>query len=154
MPLVDRGSRIGPASVIRRGVEEDLPRIQAIQDASPEAARWNAVDYLQYDLWVCEIDGRIAGFAVVRQTVPGELELLNLAVAPELRRQGVARRLVEALLAEVKSSPPCSLFLEVRESNHAARALYKSLNFEELNARPNYYENPTETAIVMKFHSC
>jgi ribosomal protein S18 acetylase RimI-like enzyme len=47
-----------------------------------------------------------------------------------------------------------TVFLEVRESNKAARNLYLSLGFQELGRRPEYYETPLEPAIVMKFHSC
>ena len=81
---------------------------------------------------------------------PDESELLNLAVAPEFRRKGLARALVQQLL----NARGASLYLEVRESNHPARNLYKSMGFQEVNIRPEYYQNPPEAAIVMKFHSC
>ena len=47
-----------------------------------------------------------------------------------------------------------NFYLEVRESNQAARNLYKSMGFQEVNIRPEYYQFPLEAAIVMKFHSC
>jgi ribosomal-protein-alanine N-acetyltransferase len=92
----------------------------------------------------------VAGFLVSRALVEGETELLNLAVAPEFRRQGVARKLVESLLAE----SPGVVYLEVRESNRAARQFYNHLGFQEVSSRPGYYRAPSEAAIVMKFHSC
>ena len=135
---------------VRRGEPADLAAIRAIQAASPDAAQWAVTDYLQYDLFVAPHGVRIAGFLATRPLAPGECEILNLAVAPEYRRQGVAR----ALLAAFFESFSGAIFLEVRASNRAARSLYKSLGFEEVMARPAYYQEPPEAAIVMKFHSC
>ncbi len=137
-------------SLIRPGTADDLAEIFAIQSASPEASQWDPADYLQYDLRVAVEDARVIGFAVSRRTAPDECELVNLAIASAFRRRGVARRLVESL----QTCNNGSVFLEVRESNHAARAFYKALNFQEVNVRKNYYYQPPESAIVMKFHSC
>ena len=137
-------------TVIRPGCPRDLAEFAAIQASSPEAAHWDAADYLQYDFRVCLCHGRVAGFLVARRVAPDESELLNLVVAPEFRRKGLAR----ALLKELRTAPAASLYLEVRESNQAARNLYKSMGFQEVNIRPEYYQAPPEAAIVMKFHSC
>jgi ribosomal-protein-alanine N-acetyltransferase len=136
--------------VIRPGDPSDLGEVAAIQAASPEAAHWAVADYLQYDFRVCVEHGWVAGFLVARQVAPDESELLNLVVAPEFRGKGFARALLQELLA----APSGSLYLEVRESNHPARNLYKSMGFQEVNIRPQYYQSPPEAAIVMKFHSC
>jgi ribosomal-protein-alanine N-acetyltransferase len=135
---------------IRRGGPRDLAQVAVIQAASPEAAQWNAVDYLQYDFRVSVRGIRVAGFVVSRALAEGETELLNLAVAPGFRRQGVARKLVESLLAE----SPGVVYLEVRESNLAARKFYNHMGFQEVSSRTGYYQEPPEAAIVMKFHSC
>ena len=92
----------------------------------------------------------VAGFVVARTLVPGESEILNLAVAPEFRRQGVARALIEAWLRDF----PGTVFLEVRASNKTAQKAYKFLGFQEVIARPGYYDSGSESGIVMKFHSC
>jgi ribosomal-protein-alanine N-acetyltransferase len=136
--------------IIRRGEVADLPQIAAIQQASPEAAQWQVTEYLAYDLRVALCDDRVAGFLVTRPVAPDEWEILNLAVAPEFRRRGIARALFEAFLS------PVSLvaFLEVRASNTAARNFYKSIGFQEVSMRPEYYGFPPEPGIVMKFHSC
>jgi ribosomal-protein-alanine N-acetyltransferase len=138
------------SAVIRRGGPPDLAQVAVIQAASPEAAQWNAADYLQYDfrVWVRGI--RVAGFLVSRTLTEGETELLNLAVAPEFRRRGVARKLVESLLAESSGV----VYLEVRESNRIARKFYNHMGFQEVSSRSGYYQAPPEAAIVMKFHSC
>jgi ribosomal-protein-alanine N-acetyltransferase len=99
---------------------------------------------------VATIQDRLAGFAVARRTAADELEILNVAVDPPFRRRGVARRLVEQLLANFRGN----VYLEVRASNVAARKLYHSLGFEAIGVRNDYYQAPGESAIVMKFHSC
>jgi ribosomal-protein-alanine N-acetyltransferase len=137
-------------TVIRRGVPADLPEIAAIQAASPEAPQWNVADYLQYDLLVAVCGAQVSGFLAFRTLVASEREILNLAVAPGSRRQGIARELWKNLLTGFSGS----IYLEVREANHAARNLYKSLGFEELSRRTGYYSSPLEGAIVLKFHSC
>jgi [ribosomal protein S18]-alanine N-acetyltransferase len=134
---------------IRRGLPEDLPAIAAIQSASPEASQWNPADYLAYELRVAEFSEGVAGFLVVR-VVGDEAEILNLAVAPELRRRGVARALLRSLFGVFRGA----VFLEVRESNRAARYTYQALGFQEVTRRENYYDLPPEAAIVLKFHSC
>ena len=136
--------------VIRRGAGRRPGRRGGDQTRSPEAAQWDPTGYLDYDLLVAVEQEQVAGFLVWRLTDAGEGEILNLAVAPEFRRAGLARRLVGALLSGYRGY----IFLEVRESNRAARNLYKSLGFYEVGCRPGYYEKPLEAAIVMKFHSC
>jgi ribosomal-protein-alanine N-acetyltransferase len=136
--------------VIRRGEAGDLEAVAAIQSASPEAAHWPVADYLQYEFTVALEGQTVAGFLVWRPLAPGECEVLNLVVALPFRRQGIARELLKPLL-NLRDN---DIFLEVRESNQAARIFYKSMEFREVNTRRKYYESPLETAIVMKFHSC
>jgi ribosomal-protein-alanine N-acetyltransferase len=135
---------------IRRGEPRDLAEVAAIQAESPEASQWQVDSYLRLDFRVAAESGRITGFLVARTLAPGERELLNLAVGRLNRRRGVAGGLVKSLL----EASPGAVFLEVRESNLAARGLYKSMGFKEVSLRKNYYEAPPEAAIVMKFHSC
>jgi ribosomal-protein-alanine N-acetyltransferase len=136
--------------VIRRAEAGDLEAVEAIQSASPAASHWPAADYLQYEFTVAVSDGAVAGFLVWRPLAEGECEVLNLAVAPEFRRQGIARELLNAVL----NLRDTEIFLEVRESNRAARMFYKYMGFQEVSFRHSYYESPSESGIVMKFHSC
>ena len=131
-------------SVIRPATPDDLAAISAIQRSSPEAAPW---DPTGYNVAVAELDSRVVGFVVTRTLTGNECEVLNLAVAPEYRRRGIARELLWSVLCG-------TVFLELRESNRAALALYKSLGFQELSRRSGYYTAPPEDAIVLKFHSC
>jgi [ribosomal protein S18]-alanine N-acetyltransferase len=132
---------------IRSARPDDAAAIADIRRSSPEAAQW---DPAGYDVTVAELDGAVVGFLVTREIAEDEFEVLNLGVAPSKRRAGVARALLETLLKRV----PCDVFLEVCESNSAARNFYQALGFQELSRRENYYENPPEAGIVMKFHSC
>jgi len=136
--------------IVRRGELGDLSDIELIQKACPEAAQWNPAEYLHHDLLVAVRGVHVVAFVVVRTLAPGESEILNLAVAPEFRRQGIARALWNA----VREGFCGAFYLEVRASNLAAQKFYKSVGFYELTVRPGYYQNPPQPAIVMKFHSC
>jgi ribosomal-protein-alanine N-acetyltransferase len=137
-------------TAIRPGGADDLDAVAAIQQASPGAADWRVADYLEQEFLVALEGNRIVGFLVARTLVAGEREILNLAVAPDFRRKGVARALLDRALEGFYGD----VFLEVRESNGVAQKFYKSLGFKGLSKRKRYYDNPPETAIVMKFHSC
>ena len=137
-------------TAIRCGGADDLDAVAAIQQASPGAAGWKVADYLEQEFLVALEGNRIVGFLVARTLVAGEREILNLAVAPDFRRKGVARALLDRALEGFCGE----VFLEVRESNGVAQKFYKSLGFKGLSKRKWYYDNPPETAIVMKFHSC
>jgi ribosomal-protein-alanine N-acetyltransferase len=130
------GIRVRPAA---RG---DLPAIARIQSLCESASHWEAESYFDFDVHVAERHGAIAGF-VVSRSVFDELEVLNLAVDPDHRRSGVATVLLEYL-----DSP--HLFLEVRESNLSAQSLYSKMGFQTVGRRENYYEDPPETALVMR----
>jgi polysaccharide biosynthesis protein PslH len=134
---------------MRPANQNDLPEITAIQQTAPESSQWVQADYLAFDCRVALLDGRVGGFIVSRQVAEGEREILNIAVHPELRRQGIATELLHAELVRA----PGAHFLEVRESNIAARRLYERLGFEMVGERPGYYENPPETGIVMRIFS-
>lgn len=73
------------------------------------------------------------------QVVAGEAELLTLAVAPEARRQGIARGLLASFLAQARARQADSAFLEVAETNLAARALYETAGFRQTGRRKGYY---------------
>ena len=137
-------------AAIRLGVAEDLEAVAFIQASSPGAAKWDVTDYLDHVLLVAEERNRILGFLVWRKVAGDEGEVLNLAVVPEFRRRGVARELLTEAFRTFKGD----IFLEVRESNEVAQKSYESLGFKEVSRRVGYYDLPSETAIVMKFHSC
>ena len=101
-------------------------------------------------LWLVAMEGdRLAGY-VGSQTVMDETDMMNLAVAPQFRRQGVGEALVNALTASLKELGSRCLTLEVRDSNEAARALYGKLGFVEVGRRRGYYRDPREDALILR----
>jgi len=133
---------------IRDGGAADFAELGRIQAASPGAATWPVESYgvvLSHErrsLWIAEVEGRTAGFLVFDQ-LPGEdAEILNLAVAPALRRRRVGAELVERL----QSQTGAKVFLEVRASNAAAQAFYEQLGFRKTGERKAYYHRPVENA--------
>lgn len=90
----------------------------------------------------------IAGYLIGRE-LAGTGEVLNLAVSPDFRRRGVARALLRAGLALLRKHRVEEVFLEVRESNRSAQALYLSSGFKPVGQRAAYYRNPQEDALVL-----
>jgi len=96
-----------------------------------------------------DVRDRLAGY-VVAWYVMDEGELANLAVAPDLRGQGIGRTLLDAVLSDAESRGTAQLYLEVRESNQPARQLYATRRFEEVGRRKRYYRSPTEDALILR----
>jgi len=94
-------------------------------------------------------EGRIVGY-VVALDAADEGEILNLAVAPAMRRTGLGRALVQQMLEALSDRGVRQVFLEVRESNAPARALYAAHGFKEVGRRKQYYRRPVEDAIVLR----
>ena len=101
-------------------------------------------------LWlVAEEENVVLGY-IGSQAVMDEADVMNVAVAPERRREGVALKLVEALVAALNEKGVHALLLEVRASNEPAKALYERQGFTQVGRRPNYYRNPKEDALILK----
>jgi ribosomal-protein-alanine N-acetyltransferase len=91
----------------------------------------------------------IQGYLLAR-AVAGEGEILNLAVVPGARRRGIGGALLEVGLRQLRNRGAREVFLEVRESNQAARAMYQSRGFRVVGARQRYYRQPVEDALVFR----
>ena len=92
---------------------------------------------------------RILGY-VVALLLFDEAEIANLAVAPSARRRGIGGLLLDRMSADLIGGGVQSLYLDVRESNAGARALYASRSFQEVGRRRGYYRHPTEDALLLK----
>ena len=101
-------------------------------------------------LWIVAVeDEKILGY-VGSQTVMGETDMMNVAVYPDYRKQGIASGLITELIGALKKRESHCLTLEVRASNEPAKNLYKMLDFEEIGIRKNYYRNPREDALILR----
>jgi ribosomal-protein-alanine N-acetyltransferase len=139
---------------IRRGTPADAPALAAIErrafgDPWSEASFREALGAAWSFGLVAQVDHEITGYLIAREA-GGSGEILNLAVDPAHRRGGIARTLLAAGLAVLRRRGAGEIFLEVRESNLAAQALYRAAGFRPAGQRAGYYRNPLEDALVLR----
>ena len=104
----------------------------------------------ELSLWLVAMEGeRLAGY-VGSQTVLGETDMMNVAVDPVFRRQGLGEKLIQSLIEQLKAAGSHCLTLEVRATNTPAIALYSKMGFQEIGRRPKYYRNPREDALILR----
>ena len=104
----------------------------------------------QLSLWLVALDGETVAGYVGSQTVMDESDMMNVAVHPDCRRQGIAEELVNALTDALREKESRCLTLEVRASNEPAKKLYEKLGFVSVGLRKNYYRNPREDALILR----
>lgn len=101
-------------------------------------------------LWLVAADGETVAGYVGSQTVMDESDMMNIAVAPAYRRQGIAEQLIASLIEGLQQRQSHCLTLEVRVSNEPAISLYHKLGFLQVGRRPGYYRNPREDALILR----
>lgn len=99
-------------------------------------------------LWGLTKDEQLVGYMCF-WLFPDEIHLLNIAVHPDARGQGLARRLMQRVVETATSEGIPSIWLEVRPSNKAAGRLYRRMGFEVVGSRKNYYLDTHEDAVIM-----
>jgi ribosomal-protein-alanine N-acetyltransferase len=102
-------------------------------------------------LVVAELDDAVVGYLVM-WFVAKEAEIGDIAVLPELRRQGIGRALLQRAIEEARSRLASGIVLEVRASNEGARLMYGEAGFMVVGSRPEYYTEPPEDAYVMRLN--
>ena len=138
---------------IRRAHPDDATAI-AEMETNIFGDPWSKKDIFSYicsDTGMCftALDGgEVIGYIIGRK-IPPEGEIYRIAVRPDRRQRGIGYRLLSYALKTERGSGVETVFLEVRESNIPARALYKAYGFNEISIRKNYYQNPTENAVIM-----
>jgi ribosomal-protein-alanine N-acetyltransferase len=138
----------------------DLGWVIEIAASLPNAPQWPESAYLTA-LDPASTPRRIALVAAGPQTenlqgfaiagiFPPQAELETIAIAPASQRRGLGRRLFHALAAQLVAAGATEILLEVRASNVAAFAFYRSLGFTQTGLRRAYYKNPVEDAVLME----
>lgn len=156
LPSTDlSGTGERPPLILRSLVVEDVPAVHCIEvAATPDP--WSEslfADELseggaeRYWLVAEAMDGSLVGFGGLL-FVADDAHIMNLAVDPDLQRQGIAAHLLSALLLEAGDRGITAATLEVRASNAAALGLYRTFGFIESGRRPRYYADG-EDAVIM-----
>lgn len=153
---------------IRLATAADIPAILALERECASAAHWTEVQYQNlFQNGEAEISPRLLlvmdepsmssektesmlrGFLVARR-IGREWELENIAVAPTVRRKAIGTQLLAEFFRLARQGSGKSIFLEVRESNHSARAFYEKFDFTQIARRKAYYQNPPEDALILR----
>ena len=154
--------------IIRAATPRDIPSMMQLALESSSAAQWTSTQYKDlfsdtdaekigrlavvaksYDSGDAGHDDVLFGFLIARH-LAREWELENIVVASTARRMGIAKQLLNALLAAARETNSETVFLEVRESNSAARALYEQSGFKSHGRRKSYYSNPSDDAVLYR----
>jgi ribosomal-protein-alanine N-acetyltransferase len=147
---------------IRAAISTDLPDMMALDKRAATAAHWSVEQYealfgasspdrmaliIQEETQQSQL--QLQGFVIAR-AVGVEWEIENIAIAGRARRRGLGTRLLGDLLDLARAERAEAVFLEVRESNRAARFLYEKWSFVESGRRKKYYQEPEEDAILYR----
>jgi ribosomal-protein-alanine N-acetyltransferase len=139
---------------IRRMTVEDVPIVAQLDQLSftlpwtEHSFHFEVTSNPASRCWVAEHAGGIVG-VVVAWLLVDDMHIATIATHPDFRRQGIAQALLAHVLKLGADEGAVSSFLEVRESNLAAQAMYRKLGYEVTGRRPHYYKDNGEDAILM-----
>jgi ribosomal-protein-alanine N-acetyltransferase len=142
---------------VRAANAADLARMKEIAGHAATAAQWRESEYeelfapeMQQNrlALMVEQNDAVCGFIVARQ-IDYEWEIENIAISGPARRRGLGTRLVGEFIDLARSRGAKTIYLEVRESNLAARMLYEKWAFVETGRRKGYYADPAEDALIL-----
>ena len=136
---------------IREMKREDIPNIMRMEKKLFTTS-WEEEMFIeeiekQY-AYVLEIKNKIIGY-ICGWKLLDEFNITNIAVASDFQRKGFGKALVKFLMSKLLDEKCFKFFLEVRESNQAAKKLYEKLGFVVIGIRKNYYHSPEEDAMVL-----
>ena len=137
----------------------DLDGVLEVEQASfvnPTSRAWYESELMRPEVCFVYVvrlpESPVAGFCAFWKVLD-QIHINNLAIRPEFRRRGLARRLLAAVLAEAAALGSSNATLEVRRSNEAARRLYEDAGFRLAGVRRSYYTNPIEDALILSRES-
>ena len=141
--------------IITNMTQEQVAQVAQLESICFGSAAWSEKSVAselenKLALWLVAVDGETVAGYVGSQTVLDETDMMNVAVHPDYRRQGIAEKLVLELADRLKTRESHCLTLEVRASNAPAIALYEKLDFKQIGLRKNYYRNPKEDALILR----
>ncbi len=144
--------------MIRKMTMDDLEQVIAIDQISfslpwpPRSFRFELTDNPTSRCWVVEHDGRVIAM-LVAWLIVDELHVATLATHPDFRRRGIGGDLLLYALGSAKEEGAVTSFLEVREGNNIALAMYRKFGYVETGRRKGYYKDNNEDAILMTLDS-
>lgn len=139
--------------MIRLMQKADLNQVCAIENqvqTHPWKQQQFADALASYQCSVIELEHKVVGFCIL-QPVVDEANLLLMAIDPQYQGQGLGFKLLDQAIQQLKNEP-VQIFLEVRESNRSAIALYEKSGFHQIDLRKNYYpcgDAGREHAVIM-----
>lgn len=134
--------------------EADVAAIEALERACfsepwSEKSLRESLANPRYRILTAKAEGRLIGY-VSTFLVADEMNIANVAVDSEFRRQGVGKRLMDSAVILAKQNRMTTIYLEVRKSNEAAQELYRKVGFERGGVRKNFYDHPKEDGLIMR----
>lgn len=141
--------------LIRKMTADDVPAVSAI-DRISFSLPWPEHSF-QYEVsenraarcFVAETEDRLVAAMVVSWIIVDEMHIATIATHPQFRRQGIGEQILREALIDGKKAGAKLAFLEVREANQAAQAMYYKFGFVVTGRRPRYYRDNGEDAILM-----
>ena len=139
---------------IRRMTVEDVPAVAQLDRLSftlpwtERSFHFEVTSNPAARCWVAESAGAVVG-VVIAWLLVDDIHIATIATHPDFRRQGIAQALLAHVLKLGAEEGALSSFLEVRESNLAAQAMYRKFGYEVTGRRPRYYKDNGEDAILM-----
>ena len=140
---------------VRWMVRRDFAQVLAIEQACFEFP-WTEEDFLHCLRqpnclgMVAEYEGRVAGF-VIYETPKNRLFITNIATEPEYQRRGIARQMIQKLVAKMVYQKRHKIAIEIRETNLPALVCFRALGFRAATVRKNFYEDQSEDAYVLQY---
>jgi [ribosomal protein S18]-alanine N-acetyltransferase len=153
---------------MRRATRADIASLLRLERANSTSSGWAHTHYedlfnipaselffavAEYPAQLTDAASDIVAFLVARD-IRGEWDLQYAAVSKKSQRQGIGARLLSSFIEYAGAANGTAIFLEVRESNRGARALYEKKGFKETGLRKNYYHNPVENAVLYRLSLC